>query len=422
MTFPALSRVPIMMSHNQIFLSLCMTFLCTVSQAQEAPKPQPAPQFRTDDSTDKSLPWFELIDGEFPPENSAHYVSGELFKLDHLERQFTLRGDRNDVRGNSDYPIDAAMLPYGSIYYNGAPAALKDIPLGTHLHGWFYERPEKDRIWTIKGGRVVAKNNTNRQSTDIDFTRCLRLEDDFSYHARQNQVWKIDEVDLAEKKLKATLEQGGKPTGESTSFDLQASTTVLQGKSFGSLTDIKPGQRVQMNLTWATLFGKGRITTIWLDEESCKLATTRQLERHRDDIRDRGLPGFVTAVDDKKRVVTITFFDGVDPALFKELPLPSPKPLGWPTQEYSAGNMSPKGNICVARECLMTYDQVNDRKGGNILKIDSVPRQPGSSGVQIQVQCGILLEGFRPKKIVRFFPATWPVIVLPKEEGFYGRE
>jgi hypothetical protein len=38
------------------------------------------------------------------------------------------------------------------------------------------------------------------------------------------------------------------------------------------------------------------------------------------------------------------------------------------------------------------------------------------------VQCGILLEGFRPRKIVRFFPATWAVEPLPKEEEFHGRE
>jgi hypothetical protein len=95
---------------------------------------------------------------------------------------------------------------------------------------------------------------------------------------------------------------------------------------------------------------------------------------------------------------------------------PTAKPLGCPTQENEAGN------IVVARECLMTCDQVNDHKGGNILKFDKVPVQTGSSGVQIQVYCGILLEGFRPRKVVRFFPATWPVISLPKEEQFHGRE
>ena len=34
----------------------------------------------------------------------------------------------------------------------------------------------------------------------------------------------------------------------------------------------------------------------------------------------------------------------------------------------------------------------------------------------------MMLEGFRPKRVVRFYPATWKVIALPKEEEFFGRE
>jgi len=409
-------------------LSLCLALVCGAAHAAEALKalaPAPAPalaKFRTDDGADKSLPWFELVDGEFPPENSAHYISGELIAVDHTERTFTIRCDRSDAGGNDDDPLHAEMLPYGSIYYHGAPAALQDIPLGTHLHGWFYQRPEKDRHWITRDGRQVQRSPGPRQAVDFDFTRCLRIEDDFSHYARKSQSWKIDQVDLVEKKLTATLHQDGKPSGKPTLFDLRNSTKVFQGNGYGVLKDIKPGQLVQLNLTWATLYGPGRITDVWLDEESRKAASARQRECHRDDMRDRGLPGFVTAVDNKKRNVTITFFDGVDPELFKELPIPSSKPLGWPTQEYDHGNMSPKGNIVVARECLMTWDQVNDRKGGNILKIDKVPTGPGCSGVQIQVNCGILLEGFRPRKVVRFFPATWPVISLPRELRFHGRE
>jgi hypothetical protein len=197
---------------------------------------------------------------------------------------------------------------------------------------------------------------------------------------------------------------------------------VYQGNGFGTLKNIEPGQLVLMNLTWATLYGPGRVFHLWLDEQSRTRAQDLQRERHRGYMREHGLPGFVAAVDDKNRIVTITFFDGVDPELFKELTLPNPKPLGWPTSEYQEGNLSPKGNIVVALETLMTYDQVNDRKGGNIVKISEVPIRPGFSGVQIQVQCGILLEGFRPKRIVRFFPATWPVIALPREEKYEGHE
>ncbi len=41
---------------------------------------------------------------------------------------------------------------------------------------------------------------------------------------------------------------------------------------------------------------------------------------------------------------------------------------------------------------------------------------------QIQVKCDMLLEGSRPRKIVRFYPAGWPVVALPREEQYFGWE
>jgi hypothetical protein len=70
----------------------------------------------------------------------------------------------------------------------------------------------------------------------------------------------------------------------------------------------------------------------------------------------------------------------------------------------------------------MTYDPQNDRKGGNILSIERTSVEPGSSGVRIRVKCDMLLEGYRPTRIVRFYPATWKVVPLPREEQFFGRE
>ena len=84
--------------------------------------------------------------------------------------------------------------------------------------------------------------------------------------------------------------------------------------------------------------------------------------------------------------------------------------------------MAPKGGIAVAAESLMTYEPMHDRKGGNILAIDTVAAEVGSSGVQIKVKCCMMLEGFRPGRIVRFYPATWKVNILPREEQLFGRE
>jgi hypothetical protein len=175
---------------------------------------------------------------------------------------------------------------------------------------------------------------------------------------------------------------------------------------------------VLFNLTWGTLYGPGRLLEIWLDEPSRQLATAQQLERHRNHVRERGLPGWVDAVDDDAQIVTITFFGNVDPQLFDELSLTNIDPLAKPEDKIKA----PKGGLAVARESLMTYDPVNDRKGGNILDVKKVPVEPGSSGVRIRVQCDMLLEGFRPRRIVRFYPPTWKVVALPREEQFFGRE
>lgn len=374
-------------------------------------------KFRTDDNPDKSLPWYQIVPGEFPPANSAHAISGELILTNPTERLFQIRVDRDDSQdaGHLDLPLEAVMLPYGAVYYHGAPASLRDIPLGTHLYGQFYMRDPEDKTPPPDG-------QNNRKTQEIDFRRCFRLEDNFTYFARQNQTWQVEQVNLPEMKVTVSKQQDGKASGETLTYDLLSSTQVFTGSGFGKLQDLQAGQTVQLNVTWATLYGPGRVLEIWLDQASRDLATQHQLERHRNFIRQRGLAGWVDAVNDKDKVVTLTFFDGVEPALFDELTLINEEPHGWPFSGQEKDPKAPKGGICVARECLMTYDPVNDRKGGNILAIRKVPVQPGCSGIQIDVQCVMLLEGFRPGNYVRFYPATWKVLALPREEQFYARE
>ena len=413
-----------------LFAALGLVLAASLLHAADAPK------FRTDadgpvkmdekkrnpkdkKSAGDKPEWYLPVAGEFPPEGSAHAISGELMSVDHLERRFEIRVDRNDSqdRGVWDLPLDAAMLPYGTIYYHGAPAALQDIPLGTHLRGLFYLKDPDDKTPPPAG-------SNNRMTPERDFRRCFRIEDDFTFHARQKQQWKIESVDLEAKKLTATLIENGKPVGDgkAKNFDLLSSTRVMQGKGFDDLGSLKAGQTVQINLTWVTLYGPGRITDVWVDDASRALAVAQQLERHRNHIRERGLAGFVTAVEDEPQIVTMTFFGGVDETLFDELNLTNSDKIGWPLSKEPDNQSAPKGTIAVARESLMTYDPVNDRKGGNILDIKKIPAEPGSSGVQIRVKVDMMLEGYRPRRIIRFYPATWKVMALPREEQFQGRE
>src|SRR3569623_172423 len=71
----------------------------------------PKDKKKPDDKPD----WFQLVDGQFPPEGSAHAVTGELMHVEHLDRRFQIRVDRNDSqdRGIWDLPLEAGKLPNG---------------------------------------------------------------------------------------------------------------------------------------------------------------------------------------------------------------------------------------------------------------------------------------------------------------------
>src|SRR5258708_5932723 len=102
----------------EFFMRFLVAFCLTLSFLHAEP-----PKFRTDadgpvkaderkkNPKDKSAgdrpDWFQLVEGEFPPEGSAHGISGELMQVDHLERRFQIRVDRNDSqdRGVWDLPL-----------------------------------------------------------------------------------------------------------------------------------------------------------------------------------------------------------------------------------------------------------------------------------------------------------------------------
>lgn len=362
----------------------------------------------------KPLEWFQLVDGQFPPEGSGHAISGELIRVEHPLRTFRIRVDRDDSqdRGVWDLPLEAEMLPYGAIFYHGTYAALCDIPLGTHLRGLFYQRAPDDKTPPPDG--PFRRGIT----PDVAFRRCFRLEDDFSFYSRQKQLWKIESVNLAENKLTARLQQDGQPIGEPKIFEVTKATRVRQGSGFAKLETLQPGQEVLFNLTWATLYGPGRITDLWLDAEARTLATAQEREQNALYIRDHGLPAWVSSVDDEQETVTVTLFSNVDPALFADLGLDAPVPKGMPADTKT----QPQANLFVAEPSLMTYDPINDRKGGNILERTNVPVEPGNSGVQLKVKCSMMLEGYRPRRIVIVQPATWTYRTLPIEEQLFGRE
>ena len=367
-----------------------------------------APSFRTDQSEDEKLPWFQLVDGEFPPAGSAHHIAGELISFNHVDRTFVLRADRTDKQNRShwDLPLAASMLPYGSIFYLGSWAAIEDIPIGTHLHGHFYLKHPQDKTKPIS-----AYNR--RVTPEADFTRCFSLEDDFSHHKRLGQNWKIESIDPQTRKLTASLLEHGKPSGAPRQFQITDRTRIWRGKGFVPLEGLSPGQTVLFNLTWVTLFGPGRLLDVWVDDEARAEATAHQLRIHRQHFRERGLPAWVTRVDNRTQLLSLSFFDNFDPALLDDLHVTEES--GEPKDRHNVA-------LAVALESLAPFDPVNDRRSGPVTALRKVAPTPGRSALEIDVRPDFLLEGFRPKKVVRVYPYGWPVIDLPKETRWEGRD
>ena len=331
-------------------------------------------------------PWTQVKPGEFPAPGTAREISGELIGVDHVNRTGTLRPDRNDSQRTDEYDVALpfSLLPYGKTMFHGATAELRDVPIGTHLHGLFY---------------VQDAPGKNQKPV---FNRVLQLEDDFSRFTRLKKSWRVDSVEIDKKQLTVTgVAEDGAVDAKPTVFQIGEATRVWKGRGFGTLKDLAQGMKLLANLTVCTLKGPGRCLDLWLDDESRAVARERQLETHKLWQREHGFGCWIDSVDNQAGTVTVTLFDAADPSQLKEV--------------------KPKGHLtaAVAEESLRTYDQLNDVKGGPVLEVKSVPVLPGSSGIQVTFKPKELLEGYRPKRFLRVFPGGQRVDDLPREERLY---
>lgn len=330
--------------------------------------------------------WTQVKNGEFPAAGTAREISGELIGVDHVARTGTLRPDRNDSQRTDDYDIALpfALLPYAKTMVHGSFAELRDVPIGTHLHGLFF---------------VLEAPAKNQKPV---FNRVLQLEDDFSHFTRRKKCWRVDAVEPDKGRLVVTgLGEGDVADAKPTVLQLGPATRVWKGRGLGTLKDLAPGGRILANLTHCTLKGPGRCTDLWLDEESRGVARECQLEVHKLWQREHGLGCWVETVDNQAGTVTVTLFDAADPSLLREVRV---------KEQVAAA---------VAEESLRTYDQNNDVRRGPVLDVKAVPPVPGSSGVQVTFKPNPLLEGYRPKRFLRLFAGGWRVDDLPREERLY---
>ncbi|NBV20525.1 MAG: hypothetical protein EBS05_00800 [Proteobacteria bacterium] len=337
--------------------------------------------------------------GQFPPPNVGHYFAGELISVDHVNRRGAIRfvGDGVDDRYHSAPSHRFALLPYGTISHHGAPAELRDIPIGTLLHGYFVLPPADDKS-------IPPPEKNSRYG--VKYTHALSLEDDFSFYLRRGRAWKITSADVKAGKLRivATGKADADGLKGEQTFEMDRSTRVWKGRAAGELEDLAADQSVQLNFTWAPDWKNGQlqVADVWLDEDSRKLATEQQRQIHIRHQLHRWLAGWVDNVEHQpggKGIVTVTLFGGMDPTL------------------YERARTAKSAAIAAAEPTLRSWWQEHDNKGGSVVGVKDLPNPPsGSSGLQLRVQLNELLEGFRPGRIVRFRPSGFPNVKLPPEE------
>lgn len=347
----------------------------------------------------------------FPDPENARYFGGELTIVDHVNRMGVLRADRLDSqkKNHQDLPHHFTMLPYGMVYYRGAPATLRDIPVGTHLHGRFYIGPEGGYRPSLLPTDYLAQvnNRPNAYSPNSPWSHALLLEDDFSFYRRQEVTWVILSVDQAGQTLVARRngDSGGEGLSGEQEFEISAATHVYLGDRIGTVADLDAGQEVLFNLTWATLFGPGRITEVWVDRESRELAAERQRAVFREHLEDRGFPAMVDEVRHLEKgagEVKVSFYQGfaeADADLFLE---------------------KKSGYLIVVESNLRSHGQGSDKQAIRMLTISPAENPPpGHSGFVGTFHTHQLLEGVRPGRSLRLMPREWGGGSLPREERIW---
>jgi hypothetical protein len=377
---------------------------------------EPAPAANPADITP---PW-----GTFPQPGAGIELAGELVVVDHVNRRFGLRldGDFNKYRYFNDAKLKATLLPYGEVWYHGAPADLADIPLGTRLQGRFL-LPPKDAP-----PRQLPSDQEKAFPPPLH-DRALVVEDGFSHERRRGRAFRIDKLeikpdDISYGDLKAAIERGtivltqvkasGQPldgppdTPKDAAYTVDFSTRVWKDGRPGTLADLAVGQVVQANLGWAPEWGNRQFhcLDIWIDEASCQVAIEQQRRLHLRRMRHYLLPAWIEKVEyepDGSGLLTLTYFAGMDRQLYDEIQTQDPY-----RRLYRAD----------PRMRIIGGSQGDNGAGSHVLKVHVDPAPPpGSSGItqEVRVGAGDHEEGLRPGRFIRVSHRSWPGGILPPE-------
>ena len=368
--------------------------------------------------------------GKFPPLEKAYSYRGELVFVDHANRRGSIRVQGSGMFFRND-PHPFALLPYGLVRYHGAPADLRDIPLGTVLHVLAYLPPDPkiSAVPVLPVDNKARDANHNRGAGILPAeNHVLLLEDEPSYCQREGRVWKLKEVDLKnnEGMIVATLEtkHGGGSKAVEEKLTVDAATRVWRGRECLAIQELiaegvwpadgkksLAGQEVQLGITWKPtpdgVFTRFHISDLWLDDAAMQRAALNQTETHKAFIRSRWMPAWIDAVEYGKfgrATVTATLFGGMDDSLYADF------------KKGASAMMNAVEN--TLKHTHGAYGPGHMASRGSILDVTKSPGPTplGSSGTQIRFETDLIIEGIRPGKTVRVRPGHWPQVQVPREE------
>ncbi len=406
--------------HCSLFLVAVGSFVVTANAANEEP--------RTKNQEQGATP-FRPEAGKFPPLEKAHAYRGELVLVDHANRRGSLRLTSGGIfRTTAPHPF--ALLPYAIVRYHGAPADLRDIPLGTMLQVRAFLPPDpKTSAVPVLPVNNREKSPAGNLGTAPAENHVLLLEDEPSYCQREGLVWKLKELEIKNREgtivasCEAPNDANTKPSEETLTFD--ASTRVWRGRECLRIEHLiadktwpaggkkaLDGHAVHLGITWRPtpggVFSRFHLSDIWLDDEAMQNAAQHQTELHKTFIRSRWMPAWVDAVEYGKfgrATVTATLFGGMDASLYADF-----KP-GITALMNAAENTLKHTEGGTAGPTQMAAR-------GKLLDVTPLPgiAALGSSGLQIRFETDLITEGMRPTRIVKVRPNSWPDVHLPREE------
>jgi hypothetical protein len=334
---------------------------------------------------------------EFPKPLTESRFWACLVSVDCINRCGVLRLEERDRL------INFSMLPYGTIYYRGAPASLGDIPPGTMVECWGF-------------GDEATSLHRN--------VLCVR--DDVSVQTFYGCGYRIDSIDPSQRSFVATRQSVATASSqryqpvetmrdgasepkidESIAFQYDDATDWYVGDRVANAGDLAVGQVIRANFIRRFYPGPPlitRCTEVWLDEASQRLASDHQLDAFACYARDRGYPLRVDRVDDANRIVVVSLLETGLMGLI---------------DRWKVGDAF---DFSASTSSLRMWEP-NGGQGGpdrmfsvQLKQVDVQPVGYGAGGAELTFAVPMLYEAYRPGTILKLYPRDHPVPILPMEE------